>query len=208
MSMWAKERFPDGQLYVDFAALRDQVTPMTGPGGDVSEALAMCLRALPGGDIGIPDSLLDRTNLFRSRTAGLRILLVLDDVNQAAQVRAPIPKGPGSAVLATSSGRIGEGVLVPQSATFRDLRDFMDAVLIASGVPPRSVQVRMRHGTLAETLDTYGFALEVDWENAPAPFEELFGIPVPSGLPEAALVPRAERIRRGSATAPAETSGR
>ncbi len=103
-----KERFPDGQLYVDFAALRDQVTPMAGPGGDVSEALAMCLRALPGGDLGIPDSLLDRTNLFRSRTAGLRILLVLDDVNQAAQVRALIPKGPGSAVLATSQGRIGE----------------------------------------------------------------------------------------------------
>ncbi|MEV5847793.1 NB-ARC domain-containing protein [Streptomyces sp. NPDC051985] len=101
-------RFPDGQLYVDFAALRDQVTPLAGPGGDVSEALAMCLRSLPGGDLGIPDSLLDRTNLFRSRTADLRILLVLDDVNQAAQVRALIPKGPGSAVLATSQSRIGE----------------------------------------------------------------------------------------------------
>ncbi|MGN5632143.1 NB-ARC domain-containing protein [Streptomyces sp. AC154] len=104
-----KARFPDGQLYVDFAALRDQATPMTGPGGDVSEALAMCLRALPEEDgIGIPDSLLERTNLFRSRTAGLCILIVLDGVNQAAQVRALIPKGPGSAVLATSSGRIGE----------------------------------------------------------------------------------------------------
>lgn len=103
-----KGRFPDGQLYVDFTALRDQVTPLTGPGADVSEALAMCLRALPGGDLGIPDSLLDRTNLFRSRTADLRVLLVLDDVNQAAQVRALIPKGPGSAVLATSQGRIGE----------------------------------------------------------------------------------------------------
>ncbi|MER6093981.1 hypothetical protein [Streptomyces bluensis] len=103
-----KALFPDGQLYVDFAALRDLGTPMAGPGGDVSEALAMCLRALPGGDLGIPDSLLDRTNLFRSRTAGLRILLVLDDVNQAAQVRALVPKGAGSAVLATSQGRIGE----------------------------------------------------------------------------------------------------
>ncbi len=103
-----KGRFPDGQLYVDFAALRDQATPLTGPGGDVSEALAMCLRSLPGGELGIPDSLLDRTNLFRSRTADLRILLVLDDVNQAAQVRALIPKGAGSAVLATSQGRIGE----------------------------------------------------------------------------------------------------
>ncbi|WTI18426.1 tetratricopeptide repeat protein [Streptomyces sp. NBC_00820] len=104
----AQERFPDGQLYVDFAALRDQVTPMAGPGADVSEALAMCLRSLPGGDIGMPGSLLERTNQFRSRTADLRILLVLDDVNHPAQVRALIPKGPGSAVLATSRLRLGE----------------------------------------------------------------------------------------------------
>lgn len=104
----ARESFPDGQLYVDFAALRDQVTPMTGPGADVSEALAMCLRSLPGGDIGMPSSLLERTNQFRSRTANLRILLVLDDVNHPAQVRALIPKGPGSAVLATSQIRLGE----------------------------------------------------------------------------------------------------
>ncbi|MBQ1091387.1 hypothetical protein [Streptomyces sp. B93] len=97
--------------------------------------------------------------------------------------------------LAKEAAR-AKGVSIPQTATFRDLRDFMDAVLIASGVAPRSVQARMRHGTLAETLDTYGFALEVDWENAPASFEELFGFPPPPGLPEAALVPRAERIRR------------
>lgn len=70
------------------------------------------------------------------------------------------------------------GVMVPEGTTFRHLRDFMDAVSIASGLPPRSVQLRMRHGTLALTLDTYGFALEVDWENAPASFEELFGIPL------------------------------
>lgn len=104
----AQDLFPDGQLYVDFAALRDQVTPMTGSGADVSEALAMCLRSLPGGDIGTPSSLLERTNQFRSRTANLRILLVLDDVNHPAQVRALIPKGPGSAVLATSQLRLGE----------------------------------------------------------------------------------------------------
>ncbi|MGW1614911.1 NB-ARC domain-containing protein [Streptomyces sp. NPDC002285] len=103
-----KGLFPDGQLYVDFAALRDVATPMTGPGGDVSEALAMCLRELPGAERGIPDSLPDRTNAFRSRTAGLRILLVLDDVNQAAQVRSLIPKGAGSAVLATSQSTISE----------------------------------------------------------------------------------------------------
>ncbi|KAF5990824.1 hypothetical protein BOG92_001480 [Streptomyces sp. WAC00263] len=104
----ARGLFPDGQLYVDFAALRDQSAPAPAAGADVSEALAMCLRSLPGSDNGIPSSLAERTNLFRSRSAGLRILLVLDDVNQPAQVRALIPKGPGSAVLVTSQGRLGE----------------------------------------------------------------------------------------------------
>ncbi|MFE0683445.1 hypothetical protein ACFW17_21870 [Streptomyces sp. NPDC058961] len=89
-----------------------------------------------------------------------------------------------------------KGVMVPQSATFRDLRDFMDAVLIASNVAPRTVQSRMRHGTLAETLDTYGFALEVDWENAPGTFEELFGFPAPPGLPSAAIDPQWRAARQ------------
>ncbi|MDV7215889.1 site-specific integrase [Streptomyces prunicolor] len=91
-------------------------------------------------------------------------------------------------------------MMVPEGTTFRHLRDFMDAVLIASGLPVRSVQTRMRHGTLAMTLDIYGFALEVDWENAPASFEELFGIQGPPGLSEAALVPEVERIGRSVAT--------
>ncbi|MFJ2197219.1 NB-ARC domain-containing protein [Streptomyces violaceusniger] len=108
---WAdrtRGRFPDGQLYVDFAALRDQSGAASAAGADVSEALAMCLRSLPGSGDGIPSSLAERTNLFRSRSANLRILLVLDDVNQPAQVRALIPKGAGSAVLVTSRGRLGE----------------------------------------------------------------------------------------------------
>ncbi|MGW4075694.1 hypothetical protein ACWELB_19655 [Streptomyces asiaticus] len=64
---------------------------------------------------------------------------------------------------------------VPKEATFRDLRHFADAVLVASGLEPRKVQARMRHARLAETLDTYGYLLwEVDWENAPASFEELY----------------------------------
>ncbi|MFD0415286.1 hypothetical protein [Streptomyces sp. NPDC127108] len=56
----------------------------------------------------------------------------------------------------------------------------------------------MRHAHLAETLDTYGYLVwEVDWEHAPASFEELYGTPAHPGLPEAALVPRAARQRYG-----------
>jgi hypothetical protein len=62
------------------------------------------------------------------------------------------------------------------------------------------MRTRIRHGTLAVTLDTYGCALDVDWENAPASFEELFGIPAPPTVPEAALLSRAERVRRSAPT--------
>ncbi|MFE9764786.1 hypothetical protein ACFYPC_09685 [Streptomyces sp. NPDC005808] len=86
-----------------------------------------------------------------------------------------------------------KGVMVPEAATFRDLRHFMNSVLFASGVVVRDVQKRMRHGTQHETEDTYGVGMEVDWENAPASFEELYGFPAPSVVPEAALVTQAER---------------
>ncbi|MFT2015540.1 hypothetical protein ACMA1D_06765 [Streptomyces sp. 796.1] len=109
----ARAAFPDGQIYVDFAALRRHDRPglrgpADDPGADVSEAAAMCLRALGVGDDFMPRSLAERTALFRSRSAALRLLVVLDDVNQPAQVRALIPKGKGSAVLVTGQGALGE----------------------------------------------------------------------------------------------------
>ena len=59
----------------------------------------------------------------------------------------------------------------------------------------------MGRACLAETLDAYGHLLwEVDGENAPAAFEELYGVPAPAGLTEAALVKVASRS--GSARAP------
>ncbi|OIJ92969.1 hypothetical protein BIV25_26155 [Streptomyces sp. MUSC 14] len=112
---WAdmsRELFPDGQLYVDFAGLR---APSAAGGetgaADVSEALAMVLRSLKVSDDSIPASLAERANLYRSHSAGRRMLLVLDDVSHPAQVRPLIPKGPGSVVLATSHGSLRELVL-------------------------------------------------------------------------------------------------
>ncbi|MFH9068109.1 NB-ARC domain-containing protein [Streptomyces alboflavus] len=99
-----RERFSDGRLYVDFAALRRH----TDAGADVTEAVGHCLRSLGVADALLPPSLGERTALFRDRTSGLRLLLVLDDVSAPAQVRALIPNGPGSAVLATSTSRLGE----------------------------------------------------------------------------------------------------
>ncbi|WP_246108810.1 NB-ARC domain-containing protein [Streptomyces sedi] len=97
---WARsvgDAFPDGQIFVDFARLRD------GLGADVSEALAMCLRALGVADAYMPHTLAERANELRSRTAGKRLLILLDDVQQPAHVRALLPRDAGSLLLVTSN---------------------------------------------------------------------------------------------------------
>ncbi|MFI9643593.1 tetratricopeptide repeat protein [Micromonospora sp. NPDC051925] len=97
-------RFPGGELFVDFTALRSEV------GGEaaVAEALAGCLRDLGVDGSHLPAGAAERVNLFRTCTAERPILVVLDDVTEPRQVRTLLPKAPGSAVVATSAHRVGE----------------------------------------------------------------------------------------------------
>ena len=98
-------RFPGGHLYVDYAAWRGRTEAL---GADVSDALGHCLRSLGVDEAVLPQSLAERTALFRDRTSRLRVLLVLENVTSPAQVRALIPRAPGSAVVATSTAKLGE----------------------------------------------------------------------------------------------------
>lgn len=100
-----RERFPGGQLYVDYAALRHR------GGASVEDAIAGCLRDLGVDDSAVPASLAERSRLFRSRTAGKSMLIVLDDVGEPEQVQALVPNGPGSVVLATSDVLLAELLL-------------------------------------------------------------------------------------------------
>lgn len=82
-----QDLYPDGQLYVPFADLRDQSASTPAVGRDITdagEALAMCLSALGVGEDAMPRTVEARANLFRSCSSDLRILLVLDDVTEPA----------------------------------------------------------------------------------------------------------------------------
>ncbi|MGX9887884.1 NB-ARC domain-containing protein [Streptomyces sp. NPDC002276] len=106
-----QDLYPDGQFYVPFAGLRDQLARTPAVGRDTTDlgaALAICLSALGVGEDAMPRTIQARSNQLRSYTADLRILLVLDDVTEPAHVRAFIPKGPGSGVLVTSHRTLGE----------------------------------------------------------------------------------------------------
>ncbi|MFD5465116.1 BTAD domain-containing putative transcriptional regulator [Kitasatospora sp. NPDC127059] len=94
----AAHLFPDGRLFLDLRA--SDTAPLT-----TTDALTRLLRALgvdPGAGAG-PDDLL---GLYRSRLAGRRILLILDNAPSEARLRPLVPPGPGSAVLITSRRRL------------------------------------------------------------------------------------------------------
>ena len=90
------ERFADGQLYVNLRGY-DPGQPMT-----AADALAGFLRALgiPGRDI--PPEEAERAARYRSLLAGRRILVVLDNASNVAQVRPLLPGDPSSVVVVTS----------------------------------------------------------------------------------------------------------
>src|SRR5215467_3178631 len=100
-----QEHFPDGQLFVDL-----QGTP-AGP-LEPSAVLAGFMRGLGVAASAIPAELHERVALYRTRLAERRILVVLDNAVDEAQVRPLLPAGEGCAALVTSRSRLAgiEGV--------------------------------------------------------------------------------------------------
>ncbi|GAA2905314.1 hypothetical protein GCM10010517_71480 [Streptosporangium fragile] len=94
-----RPRFGDGQLY---AELRGS----TGRPRDLSEVLGGFLQAMGVPEPHIPYGLEERSTLFRSVTAGRRLLVVLDDASSSADVRHLIPGDPRCALVVTSRRRL------------------------------------------------------------------------------------------------------
>ncbi|GAA3433604.1 BTAD domain-containing putative transcriptional regulator [Kutzneria kofuensis] len=93
-----RPHFPDGRLH---ATLSDATGPI-----HPAEVLGRLLRLLGVLGTHLPDSVEGRSTLLRDRLAGRRVLLVLDDAVDEAQVRPLIPGDECSAVLVTSRNRL------------------------------------------------------------------------------------------------------
>ncbi|MFI6820505.1 tetratricopeptide repeat protein [Micromonospora sp. NPDC050187] len=91
--------FPDGQLHVDLQGFGSRPVPPV-------EVLARFLRALDVADRRIPREEAESAALFRSLLTDRRMLVVLDNARNAAQVRALLPGTGGNAVLITSRNRL------------------------------------------------------------------------------------------------------
>ncbi|MEV5889691.1 AfsR/SARP family transcriptional regulator [Nonomuraea fuscirosea] len=111
---------PDGRLYASLGAR---------PPSAVLEDL---LRSLGCPDGAVPPALDDRVRLYRSTTARRRLLVLLDDAADEAQVRPLLPTGPGSLTLVTSRSPLAG--LEAARAYELGLLDEEEAVAMLAGV--------------------------------------------------------------------------
>ncbi|NRQ40467.1 transcriptional regulator, partial [Nonomuraea sp. NN258] len=115
---WAhrvRDRFPGGQLYVNLRGYD--------PGGsamDPAEAIRGFLDAFGVPPERVPIGLEGQAALYRSLLAGRRVLIILDNAENAEQVRPLLPGSPGCLVLVTS-------------------RDQLSGLVVAEGAQPLSV---------------------------------------------------------------------
>jgi DNA-binding SARP family transcriptional activator/tetratricopeptide (TPR) repeat protein len=133
---WAhrvRERFPDGQMFVDMRGFHP------GPRRSVAEALPLLLVALGVPADQVPIEADAQVALYRSVLSGRRVLLVLDNVAHADQVRPLVPGGLGCLVVVTSRDRLSG--LVARDGARRltlDVLPAADAVALlaaAAGAP-------------------------------------------------------------------------
>ncbi len=114
---WAHQvagRFPDGQLFVNLRGYD--------PGQPVApaDALAGLLRALGVPGLEIPDETEERARLYRSRLAGRRMLVLLDNARDGEQVRPLLPGDPGCVAVVTSRDALA-GLVAADGARRLDL---------------------------------------------------------------------------------------
>jgi len=91
--------FPDGQLYVNLRGVEAQSL-------DPAEVLGGFVRALGVDGRSVPDDLDERARLYRSLLADRRVLVLLDNAADEAQVRPLLPGGAGNVVMITSRSRL------------------------------------------------------------------------------------------------------
>ncbi|MEU1802296.1 BTAD domain-containing putative transcriptional regulator [Streptomyces sp. NPDC019937] len=110
---WAhrvRDRFPDGQLYVNLRGFGPTGSAMT-----VAEAVRGFLDAFQVPAHRIPATVEAQTALYRSLLADRRVLILLDNARDAGQVRPLLPGSPGCLVVLTSRNEL-TGLVVAEQA--------------------------------------------------------------------------------------------
>lgn len=112
--------FPDGQLYVDLSGATAQPAA---PG----EVLARFLRDLGVEGDKVPAGDEERAALYRTRLTGRKVLILLDNARDAAQIRPLLPGSASCSVLVTTRNRTPDLA----STRFVDLNELADTEALA-----------------------------------------------------------------------------
>ncbi|MCQ9184090.1 winged helix-turn-helix domain-containing protein [Streptomyces sp. IBSBF 2953] len=94
-----RRKYSDGQF---FACFQGSLAARSGLPPDPYTVIGSFLRGVGFLPRQMPDDLAGRSQLFRSWCADRRVLILLDDVRSAEQVRPLLPAGPNCAVVTTS----------------------------------------------------------------------------------------------------------
>jgi DNA-binding SARP family transcriptional activator/transcriptional regulator with XRE-family HTH domain/tetratricopeptide (TPR) repeat protein len=137
---WAHQvtgRFSDGQLFVNLRGSDPSGMPTTS-----AVAVRGFLTALGVHPAHIPTDPDGQTALYRSLVAGRRMLIVLDNAQDAEQVRPLLPGSPGCLVLVTSRNRL-TGLAAAQDAYLMNLGVLTDAeshdLMVSSMISERAI---------------------------------------------------------------------
>ncbi|GHA97861.1 ATP-binding protein [Streptomyces termitum] len=93
-----RDRFPDGQHYVDLRGAAG------GTGPDSAGVLLRLLREMDVDPDLVPATEAGRERLYRRFTSGRKVLVVIDHVTSAAQIRALVPSTPDVLLVVVVSG--------------------------------------------------------------------------------------------------------
>ncbi|WOX09343.1 AfsR/SARP family transcriptional regulator [Streptomyces sp. N50] len=160
----ARDRFPDGQLYVNLRGY-DPDRPMTAP-----DTLIRFLTALGVPEQDIPPEPDDRAARYRTEVADRRMLIVLDNAATVEQVRPLLPGTGSCAVLVTSRDSLA-GLVAREGAQRLDL-DLLPAdaarTLLRRLIGPRAEAEPEAVDTLAAQCARLPLALRVAAELAAA----------------------------------------
>ena len=130
-----REAFDGGQLFADLRGMAETPT-------EPADVLAGFLQAYGVAGDRIPDSPSERAALFRTLTSRRRVLVVLDDAADAAQVRPLLPGNSDCAVLVTSRARLsglsGVRVLEVGELSEADAVEFLSRIVGSARVTAES----------------------------------------------------------------------
>ncbi|MFH9863587.1 BTAD domain-containing putative transcriptional regulator [Streptomyces sp. NPDC017202] len=155
----ARDRFPDGCLFVDLNGHREGREA-----ADSQRVLHRLLRAVGEIGEGDDDPTEDLDGLaasWRAATEFLRLILVVDDASAAGQVLPLLPSGPGSLVLVTSRQRL-TGLDADRRISLAPL-DMDEAVALLTDAvgDPGSAPERAAVRELARLCDRLPLALRI-----------------------------------------------